>query len=137
MPRRLSRTALAPAFLLAAAIPAVGGGAALVSVTAATASSSPHTPFALSGLPAQSRGPSVASTPVTRGVTYRSAAPAGSVTAGANIDVIGNHDVVQQATINGVSVFTCNPGKDTAQNETSIASSGSTLGRGGERLPAL
>jgi hypothetical protein len=128
MSRKLSRAAMAPALLLAAAIPAAGGGAALASATAA-ASSSPHTPFALSGLPAQSRGPSVATTPVTRGIIYRGAvrASAASVTAGANIDVIGSHDVTQQATINGVSVFTCNPGKDTAQNETSIASSGSTL----------
>ncbi len=128
MSRKLSRAAMAPALLLAAAIPAAGGGAALASATAA-ASSSPHTPFVLSGLPAQSRGPSVATTPVTRGITYRGAvrASAASVTAGANVDVIGSHDVTQQATINGVSVFTCNPGKDTAQNETTIASSGSTL----------
>jgi len=41
--------------------------------------------------------------------------------------VIGSNDVTQQGTINGVSVFTCNPGKDTAQNETTIAASGSTL----------
>jgi len=126
MPRRMPKTALAPALLLAAAIPAAGGGV-LASATAATAPGSPHTPFALSGLPAQSRGPSVATTPVTRGTTYRAAVSAASVTAGANVDVIGSHDVTQQATINGVSVFTCNPGKDTAQNETTIASSGSTL----------
>jgi hypothetical protein len=50
-----------------------------------------------------------------------------SVTTGTNIDVIGNNDVIQQATINGVSVNTCNPGKNTAQNETTIAASGSTL----------
>lgn len=128
MPRRLSRTALAPALLLAAAIPAAGGGAVLVSATAATASSSPHTPFSLSGLPALSRGPSVATTPVTSGTAYHGAAVStASATAGTNIDVIGNNDVTQQATINGVSVNTCNPGKDTAQNETTIAASGSTL----------
>src|SRR5260221_11335278 len=128
MPRRLWRRALLPALLLAAAIPAAGGGAVLASATAATASSPPPTPFSLPGLPAQSRAPSVATTPVTSGTTYRRAAPtAASLTAGANVDVIGNNDVTQQATINGVNVFTCNPGKDTAQNETTIASSGSTL----------
>src|SRR5260221_690960 len=96
--------------------------------TGATASSPPATPFSLSGLPAQSRGPSVATTRVTSGSTYRGAAlSAASLTGGANVDVIGNNDVTQQATINGVNVFTCNPGKDTAQNETTIASSGSTL----------
>src|SRR5258708_15535031 len=128
MPRRLWRRALPPALLLAAAIPAAGGGAVLASATAATASSPPPTPFSLSGLPAQSRGPSVATTRVTSGTTYRGAAlSAASLTGGANVDVIGNNDVTQQATINGVNVFTCNPGKDTAQNETAIASSGSTL----------
>jgi Neuraminidase (sialidase) len=114
--------------LLAAVIPAAGGGAVLVSATAATASSSPHIHFAVSGLAAQTRGPKVAVLPLTRGRSYRHGAlSAASATAGANVDVIGTHDVVQQATINGVSVFTCNPGKDTAQNETTIASGGSTL----------
>src|SRR5258708_38217407 len=128
MPGSLPRTALVPVLVLAAAIPAAGGGAVLVSATAATASSSPSTPFSLSGLPAQSRAPSAATTPVTSGTTYRGAAlSAASLTAGTNVDVIGNNDVTQQATINGVNVFTCNPGKDTAQNETTIASSGSTL----------
>jgi hypothetical protein len=127
MLRRFSKTVLTPALVLAAAIPAAGG-AAVASATVATASSSPHTPFAVSGLPAQSRGPSVATTPVTSGRTYRHATPsAAGPTAGPNINVIGNHDVTQQATINGVSVNTCNPGKHTAQNETTIASSGSTL----------
>src|SRR5207245_10730423 len=46
-----------------------------------------------------------------------SAAPA----VGANVNVIGSKDVVQQATIGGVSVKTCNPGMETAQNETTIA----------------
>src|SRR5258708_26572780 len=131
MPGSLPRTALVPVLVLAAAIPAAGGGAVLVSATAATASSSPSTPFSLSGLPAQSRAPSAATTPVTSGTTYRGAAlSAASLTAGTNVDVIGNNDVTQQATINGVNVFTCNPGKDTAQNETTIASSGSTLAPG-------
>jgi hypothetical protein len=128
MRRSLRRTALPCALLLAAAIPAAGGGGALASATATTVSSSAHTPFSLSGLPAQSRGPSVATTPVTSGTTYPGATlSAASVPAGTNVDVIGNNDVTQQASINGVSVNTCNPGKDTAQNETTIASSGPTL----------
>src|SRR5258708_13513894 len=126
MPRRLWRRALPPALLRARATPARGGGAVLASPTAATASSPPPTPFSLSGLPAQSRGPSVATTPVASGTTYRGAAlSAASLTGGANVDVIGNNDVTQHAPINGVSVFTCNPGKDTPQNETAIASRGS------------
>jgi len=40
------------------------------------------------------------------------------LSAGSNIDVIGKNDVIQKATINGVTVKTCNPGKATAQNET-------------------
>jgi hypothetical protein len=127
MRRRLPRHAFAPVLLVAVALPAAGGGV-VASATAATAASSRHVHFALSGLPAQTRGPKVAVLPLTRGRSYRRAAPsAASVTAGSNVDVIGTHDVVQQGTINGTSVFTCNPGKDTAQNETTIAASGSTL----------
>src|SRR5258708_25616249 len=108
MPRRLWRRALPPALLLAAAIPAAGGGAVLASAAAATASSPPSTPFCLSGLPAQSRAPSVATTPVASGTTYRGAAlSAASLTAGANVHVIGSTDVTQQATINAVTLFTC------------------------------
>ncbi len=139
MSRRLSRTVLAPALLLAAAIPAAGGGAVLVSATAATASSSPHTPFSLSGLPAQSRGPSVATTPVPSGTTYPGAAvSAASATAGTNVDVIGGNDVTQQATINGVSVNTCNPGKDghRAKRNDHRCQRLDACCRG-ERLPAL
>jgi hypothetical protein len=40
---------------------------------------------------------------------------------GSNVNVIDGNDVTQQATIGDTSVFTCNPGKPTAQNETSIA----------------
>ncbi len=126
MRRRLPRRTLASALLLAAALPAAGG--MVVSASAATASGSPHFHFAVSGLAAQSRGPRVALTPVTRGRAYpRAARSAASVTGGANVDVVGSNDVVQQATINGTSVFTCNPGKGAAQNETTIAASGSTL----------
>lgn len=127
MLRRLPGRALVPGLLLATVIPAAGAGAVVVSAGPAAAGS-PHFHFALSGLPAQSRGPRAAALPVTRGMTYRSAArSAASVTTGPNVDVVGSNDVVQQGTINGVRVFTCNPGKDTAQNETTIAASGSTL----------
>jgi hypothetical protein len=126
--RKLFKTAMAPALLLAAVIPAAGGGAVLASAGPAVASGSPHFHFALSGLPAQSRGPRAAVLPVTRGRAYPHAAvSAASVATGANVNVIGSSDVVQQGIINGVHVFTCNPGKDTAQNETTIAASGSAL----------
>jgi hypothetical protein len=94
----------------------------------ASAANSTSTPFALSGIAAETHQPSVATTPVTAGTTYPAAAgSASTVSAGANVDVIGTNDTVQQATINGVSVKTCNPGKDTAQNETTIASGGAVL----------
>jgi hypothetical protein len=127
MSRRLVYGALVPALLIGAAAPAAIAGTILAAPVGATITKSPGTPFSLSGLPAESRAPSVAHTPVTSGRTYPRALTTGSVSVGPNINVIGSHDVVQQATINGVSVFTCNPGKDTAQNETSIASNGSTL----------
>lgn len=38
-----------------------------------------------------------------------------------NVNVMSKKDVVQQETINGTKVFTCNPGKQTAQNEFSVA----------------
>src|SRR6266851_4623560 len=88
----------------------------------------PSTPFALSSVAAASRQPSVAKTPVTNGLSHRqSTLASGGVSVGTNVDVIGSSDVTQQAVINGVSVKTCNPGKNTAQNETTIASNGSTL----------
>jgi hypothetical protein len=133
MAKKFACAALAPALAAAVAIPAASAGMVFTLAGPATAASSPTTPFSLSGLPAQSRQPSVATTPVTSGTSYPRASAAGpslgtgAVSAGANVDVIGSNDVTQQATINGVSVNTCNPGKDTAQNETTIASSGSTL----------
>jgi hypothetical protein len=128
MSRSRPRRLLVPGLLLAAAIPAAGGGAALASATGAARAGSPHTPFSVSGLAALSRGPRVATIPVAKGRTYRRAAlPAATVTPGANVNVIGNNDVTQQGTINGVSVNTCNPGKHAAQNETTIAAHGSTF----------
>jgi hypothetical protein len=100
-----------------------------VAVTAGVARSSTQTtPYSLSGLPAQSRQPSVASLPITAGPRFATTQhTAASLSVGANVDMIGSSDVVQQSVINGTNVFTCNPGKDTAQNETTIASQGSTL----------
>jgi hypothetical protein len=69
----------------------------------------------------------MATTPVTTGSYPAASLSARSVSVGANVNVIGSNDVVQQAVINGVNVQTCNPGKATAQNETTIASSGHTL----------
>ena len=67
---------------------------------------SSSTPFSLSGIAAQSRQPSVATTPATAGTRFASAnGAAASVSVGSNINVIGTNDVVQQATINGVSVY--------------------------------
>lgn len=118
MKRGLSVRRMAVATGLALAVPGVF-------VDAASSAARTSTPFALSGLAAQSRKPSVASTPVTPGTTFPQAAlAAGSPVVGANVNVIGTNDVTQQATIGGVSVFTCNPGKDTAQNETTIAAGG-------------
>ena len=127
MARRSARIMLTPALVVAAAIPTAGAGMVLAPAAPAATASPPSTPFSLSGLPAESRQPSVAKTPVTTGSYPGAPLAPGTVSVGANVDVIGSNDVVQQAVINGVNVFTCNPGKDTAQNETTIASSGSTL----------
>jgi hypothetical protein len=139
MRRTLTGRALAPVLLLAAAIPATSMAVITAMAAPGAAASTPHTPFGLSGLPAQSRGPKVAPGLASPG-TPSAPAPSGSgpgyhaapqsaafVKAGPNVDVIGGSDVAQQGTINGVSVSTCNPGKDAAQNETTIASNGSTL----------
>lgn len=125
MKRALTCAAFAAALTLAAAIP--GGAAAVAAAAPAVTASSPATPFSLSGLPAESRGPAVATTPVTAGSHPAAPRAKTALATGTPVDVIGSNDVVQQATINGTAVHTCNPGKDTAQNETTIASSGSTL----------
>ena len=105
------------AFALAASaalgIPAIGA-------SAPNDSAAPP-PFEVSGLPGLTRGftarpafEAVSSAPATLSPT---AGPA----VGGNINVIGSNDVVQQGTINGKTVKTCNPGKEAAQNETTIA----------------
>ena len=107
-----------------AVLPVLAGTAFMPAFAATTTS----TPFALSGLAAESRQPSTASLPVTNGLTYPGAALSGAtVSVGTNVDVIGSSDVTQQGVIDGVSVKTCNPGKSTAQNETTIAANGSSL----------
>ena len=109
--------------LAAFAIPALAAG-----VVAPVFASGASTPFALSGIAAETRQPSTASLPANSGARYQPAAQVtGSIRVGNNIDVISSHDVTQQAVINGVSVKTCNSGKNTAQNETTIAANGSTL----------
>ncbi len=60
MRRTLTGRALAPVLLLAAAIPATSMAAITAMAAPGAAASTPHTPFGLSGLPAQSRGPKVA-----------------------------------------------------------------------------
>jgi hypothetical protein len=108
----------------AGGIPMLGLGAWALPVQATT----PTTPFSLSGIAAESRQPSVATTPHALGTTFRQASTAaGTVSVGTNVDVIGSSDVTQQAVINDVSVKTCNPGKNTAQNETTIAANSTTL----------
>jgi hypothetical protein len=60
MRRTLTGRALAPVLLLAAAIPATSMAVITAMAAPGAAASTPHTPFGLSGLPAQSRGPKVA-----------------------------------------------------------------------------
>jgi BNR repeat protein len=127
MARRLARAAFAAALLIAVTLPVAGAGAVVASAAPGGTTSPAATPFSLSGLAAESRGPSVATVPVTAGSTPSALPSAGRVRVGSNVNVVGGNDVVQQGTINGVSVFTCDPGKDSAQNETTIAASGSTL----------
>ena len=105
---------------------ALAAGAAImpgfgVSAGVSNGSLSPP-PFSLSGLPAMTRGSSdrPALEAASFGAARRSSTTAGPAV-GPNVNVIGRQDVVQQATINGVSVKTCNPGMETAQNETTIA----------------
>lgn len=38
-----------------------------------------------------------------------------------NVNVIGKNDVMQKKKIDGITVYTCNPGKQTPQNETAVA----------------
>ncbi|HEY8738833.1 MAG TPA: sialidase family protein [Candidatus Dormibacteraeota bacterium] len=107
---------------ISSAVPILGFATQAFPVQASSAS----TPFSLSGIAAESRQPSLATLPPGTPTAASAAARAsGALTVGSNVNVIGSSDVVQQATINGVSVKTCNPGKHTAQNETTIASNGS------------
>jgi hypothetical protein len=96
-------------------MPALGASAP------ASGSASPP-PFELSGLPGLSRGFAVR--PAFEATSYSAATlspGAAGPAVGANVNVIGSNDAVQQGTINGVTVRICNPGKEAAQNETTIA----------------
>jgi len=107
------------AFALAAS--AALGMPALGASAPANGSAAPP-PFELSGLPALSRG--FAPRPAFEAVSHVAATlspGAAGPAVGANVNVIGRNDVVQQGTIDDVSVKTCNPGKEAAQNETTIA----------------
>jgi hypothetical protein len=88
----------------------------------------PPPPFRLSGVAAEGRARSQVASPA-RGAALYTAAPsaAAALRVGANTNVIGSSDVVQQETIGGVAVNTCNPGKQTAQNETTVAANGGVL----------
>lgn len=60
--------------------------------------------------------------PADRGVRYPLAAQSVLVPViGDNVNVIGANDVRMRAKIGGKKVFTCNPGKQSPQNETSLA----------------
>ena len=60
--------------------------------------------------------------PVGQGTKYPLAALSGkSPAVGVNVNMIDTSDVVQKKKINGKTVRTCNPGKQTPQNETSMA----------------
>ncbi|HEU5422825.1 MAG TPA: sialidase family protein [Nitrolancea sp.] len=80
-------------------------------------------PFGFSGFAAQGKGQPFVTIPARGAALYPSAkpVPSGGLSVGSNVNIIGRSDVVQQATIDGVDVQTCNPGMQTAQNETPIA----------------
>jgi hypothetical protein len=79
-------------------------------------------PFGFSSIVAEGKHQGFMTLPA-RGSAQYAANPSisGSLSVGLNVDIIGNSDVVQQATINNVDVYTCNPGMKTAQNETPLA----------------
>src|SRR5260370_31781644 len=78
--------------------------------------------FAMSGLPGLTRGSS--DRPAFEAASFAGVRLSSSrhrPAVGPNVNVIGSNDVVQQATINWVSVMTFNPGVGAAPNETTIA----------------
>jgi hypothetical protein len=88
----------------------------------------PPPPFRLSGVAAEGRARSQVAAPAQSAALYAAAASASAaLRIGSNTNVIGSSDVVQQESIAGVAVNTCNPGKQTAQNETTVAVNGSNL----------
>lgn len=79
-------------------------------------------PFGFSSVVAEGKHVGFVTLPARGAAAFGAAKRAtGSLAVGSNVDIIGNSDVVQQATIDGVSVYTCNPGMQTAQNETPLA----------------
>ncbi|MBU6423411.1 MAG: hypothetical protein KGQ88_05180, partial [Chloroflexi bacterium] len=79
-------------------------------------------PFGFSTFAAEGRRSPASATPISGAALLPSATiGTASVSVGSNVNIIGSSDVTQQATIDGTTVKTCDPGKQTAQNETSIA----------------
>jgi hypothetical protein len=80
-------------------------------------------PFSFSSFAAQDKTPSSGPTPAKGAALYKPPGPPSSakLVVGSNTDIITGFDVIQQAIINGTSVNTCNPGMETAQNETCVA----------------
>lgn len=111
--------------LLAAAGLAMLAFAAPVSNSHAANYSGQNTHFSESGF--APGGQTLTASAPTSATRYSIATASGAASVGSNANVIGNNDVVQQSTLNGTAVYTCNPGKATAQNETTIAAQGSTL----------
>ena len=121
--RRLWRFSPArAATTVAAGFAALGLSGAAASGASASIGAVKLGAFPRSSVVAEARSPLAPRTAAASPIAFPSAATAPlNLSAGANVDVILGQDVVQQATINGVSVKTCNPGIDTAQNETAIA----------------
>src|SRR5438552_250761 len=80
-------------------------------------------PFRLSGFAAEGRGHGQATVPISGAAVVSAATLAATtVSAGPNVDVnAGGSDATIQSPIGGVTVNSCFPGKETPQDETTIA----------------
>jgi hypothetical protein len=79
-------------------------------------------PFSFSGIAAEGRHQSTTAAPAPSAAAFPPAgASSATAAAGACVNLIGSNDVTQLGTVGGVAANTCNPGKQTAQNETPIA----------------
>lgn len=103
---------------------AVVTGALLLLSTAPVVADDDRTPppFGFSTFAAEGRQQSQTAAPITGASLYPSAIlTTTTLSVASNTNIIGTRDVTQQATIDSTAVKTCNPGKQTAQNETTIA----------------